>query len=147
MPHFRSPLATARRGGAGAAGGPRLDDHYAAVCAVLWSERDLLESLACTVLVDQLVSHTGAARRAAGEVRSDALHRLGLQEVLRAAIVEALTSATRTAPRATLRELAESAPEPWRTMLAQHREALRSLAGDLRAMACVEQLSLQEFLA
>ena len=131
----------------GASGAPvRTDDHYAAVCAVLWSERELLESLACTVIVAQLMSSAGAASRAAGDVRSDVMHKLALQEVLRAAIVEALITATSAEPTATLRDLSEAAPEPWQTMLAEHRTALRALADDVGALADYEQLSLLEFL-
>jgi hypothetical protein len=155
MPHFRSPLTITRgnrpdRGSAGHGGGHRTlatEDHYAAVCAVLWSERELLESIACTVIVEQLVANGGAARHAADTIQQASLERLAAQEVLRAAIVEALITATATSPRATLAELADEAPEPWQTILREHREALRLLASDLASLAVFDQLSLREFLA
>jgi hypothetical protein len=122
-------------------------DYYAAVCAVLWSERELLESLACTVVVEQMMTHAGAARRAADVLQHESLHRLGLQEVLRAAMVEALQATTSGPADATLTDLAAAAPEPWQTMLIEHREALRTLAADLHSLAGFDQLSLREFLA
>lgn len=149
MPHFRSPVAHAgRKPSVPARRGDRadIDAHYAAVCAVLWSERELLESLSCAVIVEQLVSHAGAARRAADVVQHDAMQRLGLQEVLRAAIVDALLSVTLAPPTATLRDIAARAPEPWGTILYEHRESLLALSRDLASLADFEQLSLHEFL-
>ncbi|MDT4937507.1 MAG: hypothetical protein QOG80_1178, partial [Pseudonocardiales bacterium] len=75
------------------------------------------------------------------------LRRLGLQEVLRAAIVDALISATSSPPAAGLGELADSAPDPWRTILAEHLEVMRSLATDVSALFGFEQRSLNDFLA
>lgn len=146
MPHFRSPVAHAAGRAAVPARKNDVDAHYAAVCAVLWSERELLESLACTVIVEQLVSHAGAARQAADVVQHDAIHRLGLQEVLRGAIVDALLSLTAAPPTATLRDIAARAPEPWGTMLYEHRESLVLLSRDLHSLTDFEQLSLHEFL-
>ena len=161
MPHFRSPMTHVRKGmgGAGGTGGSTgtadgaksaaratVEAHFAAVCAVLWSERELLESLACTVIVEQLMSHAGAARQAADDVQHDAMHRLGLQEVLRGAIVDALLTAITAPPTTTLRQLAAIAPEPWATMLREHRESLTALSTDLESLAGFEQLSLPEFL-
>jgi hypothetical protein len=150
MPHFRSPVAHARKSPVPAEvppPGASRDAHYAAVCAVLWSERELLESLACTVIVEQLMSHAGAARQAADVVQHDAMHRLGLQEVLRGAIVDALLTVTAAPPTASLRDIAARAPEPWGTILYEHRESLMALSRDLESLAGFEQLSLHEFLA
>jgi hypothetical protein len=170
MPHFRSPAGhgtwlsawlPARpalagfTGLLGRSGHPAVNgdtvvsrgDYYAAVCAVLWSERELLESLACTVVVEQLMTNAGAARQAADAIQHDSLHRLGLQEVLRAAMVEALQATTNGPADATLTDLAAAAPQPWQTMLVEHREALRTLAAELHSLAGFEQLSLREFLA
>lgn len=146
MPRLRSSLEHPHRNATSTAkAGP--EAHYAAVCAVLWSERELLESLACTVIVEQLVTHTGAARLAADHVQQDAMRRLGLQEVLRGAIVGALLTAIAAPPTATLQEVADGAPEPWRTILREHRESLSALSSDLHSLAGFEQLSLHEFLA
>lgn len=146
MPHFRSPIAHAPKPAVPAAEAG-IDAHYAAVCAVLWSERELLESLACTVIVEQLISHTGAARQAADVVQHDAMHRLGLQEVLRGAIVDALLTVTSAPPTSTLRDIAGRAPEPWGTILYEHRDSLLALSVDLESLAGFHQLSLHEFLA
>lgn len=146
MPHFRSPVAHAARKAAVPSRKNDVEAHYAAVCAVLWSERELLESLSCTVIVEQLVSHAGAARQAADVVQHDAMHRLGLQEVLRGAIVDALLTVTSAPPTATLRDIAARAPEPWGTMLYEHRESLLLLSRDLETLTDFEQLSLREFL-
>jgi len=162
MPHFRSPVGEGswlnawlpgRADAMGRAAVAELDepvsraDYYAAVSAVLWSERELLESLVCTVVVDQLMTHGRSARRAASQLQRDSLGRLGLQEVLRSAMVESLQAVIDGPPNVTLRELAAYAPEPWQTVLTEHREALKTLAGDLRSVAGFEQLSLREFLA
>ncbi|MDT4938588.1 MAG: hypothetical protein QOG80_2259, partial [Pseudonocardiales bacterium] len=77
MPAFRSSIAHATQhsslpAGPGANGGPTdVEAHYAAVCAVLWSERELLESLACTAIVDQLMTHAAAARGGSDTVRRE----------------------------------------------------------------------------
>ena len=125
-------------------------DSYDALCAVLWSERNLLESLACTVVVGQLVPHARAAARSgrtptAAEL--ELIEQLQLQEVLRAAVSEAVAEAAGLAAPATLAELATDAPEPWSTILLEHRAALRTLLDDIAALDVAPQLSLVEFVA
>jgi hypothetical protein len=126
-----------------------VSDNYAAICAVLWSQRELLESLACTAVIAQLLPRRAAAL--AVRPRSDAhramIERLRLQEVLRAAMVEALKDDVARPAPSTLAAIAADAPEPWATMLTEHREVLRSLLADVTSVDGVEQLSLAEFLA
>jgi hypothetical protein len=128
-----------------------VQDAYAAVCTVLWSERTLLESLACTAVVTRLIPRrdsradgTTAVRTASAEERQ-LVERLQLQEVLRSIVVDALAEATGTSAR-TLPALVLAAPEPWATMLAEHREALLALADDVAGLDVTAQLSLAEFL-
>lgn len=126
-------------------------DAYAAVCTVLWAERDLLESLACTAVVARLIPHRHhgeTAVRTASATERELVERLQLQEVLRAVVVEALAEATGSSGSSvtTLPELVADAPEPWATMLAEHREALLALVGDVGGLDVTAQLSLAEFL-
>jgi hypothetical protein len=123
---------------------------FAAVCAVLWVERDLLQALTRTVVVGRLAGAPSAAgavltpRRASAGQRAT-LERVQLQEVLRAVVVDAAV-APLTGPM-TLAELAARAPEPWSTMLLDHRSALCGLAAELDSLGVLRQLSLSEFLA
>ena len=123
---------------------------FAAVCAVLWAERDVLQALTRTVVVGRLAASQAAPgsvltprRPSAGQ--RPTLERLRLHEVLRAAIVDAAL-APLTGPT-TLAELAARAPEPWSTMLLEHRAALRDLVSDLDSLGVLRQRSLSEFLA
>jgi hypothetical protein len=121
-----------------------LTDSYAAVCAVLWSEREVLETLACTIVLGHLLAYSGGsdpANRPLTHEQQDAIERLRMQEVLRAAVVETVGGS-----EPTLAELAALAPEPWATMLFEHLVALRTLAADLRTLRGFDQLSLTEFL-
>jgi hypothetical protein len=117
---------------------------------VLWAERDLLGSLARTVVVGRLAgtpSGTGVVLTPRRPVAGQRLviERLRLQEVLRASVVDAAVGPL-TGPM-TLAELAALAPEPWSTMLMDHRTALCGLVADLDSLAVLSQLSLTEFLA
>ena len=66
-------------------------------------------------------------------------------EMNRSLVVEALAAEHRAAdPTATvtLRTLAESSPEPWRTILAEHRRAFLELARDIEeALAAAKRLA------
>ena len=123
-------------------------DTYAAICAVLWSERSALESLACTVVVSQLIPRgtNAIAARPPSAPEVELTERLQLQEVLRAALVDGLVAALPARTPATLSDLAETAPEPWATMLREHRDALRTLLDDVTSLGVTPQRSLAEFL-
>jgi hypothetical protein len=114
-------------------------DQYAAICAALWAERDLLQSLAAGLVADRITE------RASGPDPS-AVDRLALQDVLRAAMVESLVATEGAPSGATLPALVATAPEPWATMLADHGNAMRSLLVDIGFLGEVRQLSLGEFL-
>lgn len=110
---------------------------FAAVSAMLWTERESLENLLFKLVQEQLVLSAGATRwlnRADEEVRAalDALHR---GEVIRAAEVEALALALHLPLESTLSELSAVAPEPWNEVLTEHRVSLRGLVHEVHAVA------------
>ncbi|HJQ42731.1 MAG TPA: hypothetical protein VJ831_06585 [Jatrophihabitantaceae bacterium] len=123
-------------------------DHYAAICAVLWSERNVLESLACTAVVGQLIPRrrNALAVRPPSPTEIGLIERLQLQEVLRAAMVDELMEVLPGDAPATLGTLADTAPEPWATMFREHRDALRVLLDDVTSLGVARQRSLAEFL-
>lgn len=110
---------------------------FAAVSAMLWTERETLEHVLFKLVQEQLVLSSGATRwlnRADGEVRA-ALEGLRRGEVIRAAEVEALARALKLPLESTLAELAAVAPEPWNDVLTEHRVALRGLVFEVQAVA------------
>jgi hypothetical protein len=112
-------------------------DAFAAIAAVLWSEREALEDVLFKLVEEQLVLRTGTTRwlnRADSEVRA-ALDRMRSHEVIRAAEVEALAELLRLPLETTLAELAELAPEPWPQLLTEHRVALRTLVDEIHSVA------------
>src|SRR5437879_922160 len=138
MPH---PRRAARSGHAGP--GVTRADHYAAICAALWAERRLLESLACASVVGRLMASDrlhGWRVDAPSPEEVDMMEKLKLHEVLRAAMVEALLDAAHAPSGVTLAHLVITAPEPWSTMLADHRVALRELLADVESLSDVRQL-------
>jgi hypothetical protein len=111
-------------------------DAFGAVAALLWQERDVLETLLFKLVEEQLIVAAGASEwlpRADAEVRA-AVDRLHLQEITRAAEVEALALSRGLSSDVSLAELSEGADEPWAEILAEHRVALRRLVSDIRAV-------------
>ncbi len=126
-----------------AAGG--IADGFGAVSAVLWDERDTLELLQFKLTEENLVLTSGSTRwlhRADAEVRA-VLDRLRLGEVARAAETQAMARALGTPPDTTLAELADVAPEPWSTLLGEHRGALRGLFFEVEAVAAENRRHLE----
>jgi FlgN protein len=110
---------------------------YTAVSNSLWMQREALQILLYRLTCEQLVLTSGSTRwlpRADDEVRA-AVDLLRGGEVLRAAEVDQLTRLLDLDPDASLGELAEAAPEPWGTMFADHRTALRALAFEVQSVA------------
>lgn len=132
-----------RGSGADGVGMPKLSssptDHelasYAAVSALLWSERELLEQVLYRLTVQHLVLASGSTRwlNKANDEVSAALRQISGTEVLRAAEIEALADTLNLPHETTLGELAAIAPEPWGTLLADHRAALRELVAEIHA--------------
>lgn len=122
--------------GAQTAGGT---DAFAAVCAALWRQRDLLETLA-----EQLTPAAIDNRAAIADIQ--------IGEVWRAAEVGVLTYGLGLPAEATLAAIAAAAPEPWQTLLLDHRDNLHRLYSRITALAVatgspIRQQSLDDFLA
>ena len=112
-------------------------DGFAAVAAVLWTEREALEQVLYYLQVEQLVLTAGATRwlnHADADLRV-ALERLRTTEVLRAAEASELASSARLPFQLTLAQLAAVAPDPWGMVLSEHRAALRSLVAEIDSLA------------
>jgi hypothetical protein len=108
-------------------------DPYAALAAVLWSEREVLETVLYALTQERLILAAGETRwlhRADAQLRA-ALDRLRTAEVMRAAELDALTDELRLPHETTLAELVSIAPEPWPLVLDEHRAALRDLAAEI----------------
>jgi hypothetical protein len=101
--------------------------------AILWQERELLEDLLFTLRNQHDVLVGGQTRWLGRADAAVAATTRAVQtvEVLRAIEVEGLVTQLGLEPNASLREIAEAASEPWRDVLCEHREALRSLATEV----------------
>jgi FlgN protein len=110
---------------------------FAAVCNILWSEREMLELLLFKLVQENSILSSGSTRwlnRADAEVRA-AVEQLRAAEILRAAEVESLALILNLPLETTLAQLADIAPLPWPEMLTQHRSALRALMQEIEAVA------------
>lgn len=110
---------------------------FGAVTAALWAQREALEALLFRLVEEQLVLTSGSTRwlaRADEDVR-EAVARLRADELLRAIEVEALAQAARLPSDASLADLADALPDPWGTVLGEHRAALRTLMTEIGAVS------------
>jgi flagellar FlgN protein len=106
---------------------------FGALTTLLWREREILEHLVFRLVEQQLILSAGLARwlpTVDGEVRA-AAESLQDHEVARAFEVDLLVQHFGLPPGTTLRELADVAPEPWPTMLLDHRDALLALTVEI----------------
>lgn len=104
---------------------------------VLWRERELLESLAYRLEVEQLVLASGRTTwlsRAANEVEL-VLETLREAELARAVAAHEAALSIGLTDTASLRALAEAVDEPWRTILMDHRDAFERVARDVEALS------------
>lgn len=92
---------------------------------ILWRERELLELLAYKLELERLVLESGRARWLANTTREveEVLAAIRETEVLRAIAADEAASELGLDPAPTLNELAQAAPEPWATILLDHRAA------------------------
>ena len=92
---------------------------------ILWRERELLETLAYKLEVEQLILAGGRTRWLAHSTREveDVLEMLRETEVLRAVAADEVAEELGLPPGPTLAGIAELAPEPWRAILDDHRTA------------------------
>jgi hypothetical protein len=102
-------------------------------CGVLWREREVVERVLFKVLGQQLVLKSGQLRWlvAANNEIELAVNDLRVIEVMRCAEADRLADHLGTTNGATLAQLAAIAPEPWGSILAEHRDALRDLAAEI----------------
>jgi hypothetical protein len=105
--------------------------------SVLWHERELLETLAYKLEVEQLVLASGRTHwlaAAAREVEA-VLERIRDVEVLRAVEVEAVADELSLEPNASLSQIAEASEEPWRSIWLDHREAFTAVTAQIQQLS------------
>jgi hypothetical protein len=105
----------------------------AELSAVLWKERHLLELLLFKLETEQLLLAAGRSRwlaRASGEVEM-VLGELKHVELERTLATGAAAAAVGLEDNASLRELAEAAPPPWRNLLSEHRAAFLAMTDEV----------------
>lgn len=105
--------------------------------SVLWRERELLETLAYKLEVEQLVlaagrTHWLAAAAREVEVVLEAIRDL---EVLRAVEVDAVAEDLGLDPDPSLREIADASEEPWRSIWLDHRDAFTTVAAQITRLS------------
>jgi hypothetical protein len=126
-------------------GSERRPGIFPGLAAVLWTVRESLESVLYALVVVRLVVTDGSPRwlpRADAELRG-ALETLRSVEVLRAAEVDGIMQAARKPGRSSLSALVKVAPDPWPSVFAEHRDALRVLVDQVDAATAENKRVLQ----
>ncbi|WP_062305316.1 flagellar export chaperone FlgN [Demequina subtropica] len=104
--------------------------------AVLWRERELLETLLFKLEAEELIIASGRSRwlgRAAREVEL-VLDQIRAADLGRAAEADAAARSIGLDGDISLRDLAASAPAPWDEMLTAHHTALAALAAQIATL-------------
>jgi hypothetical protein len=98
------------------------------VASTLWLLRELLDNLLFKLAVTRLVLDSGHNHWLTNATREldTALHEVHTTEVLRASQTDALARNLGLPSGTTLARLAQAAPQPWTTLLHEHRDALRT---------------------
>lgn len=107
------------------------------VSNILWRERQLLEILLFKLEEEQLVLAAGRTRwlnQATREVEM-VLDEIKRAELERSMLVDEVAAELGVGPGASLRALAEAAPQPWSTLLDQHRRAFLTATQEITALA------------
>lgn len=109
---------------------------------VLWRERELLETLQYRLEVEQLVMAAGQTRWLANAAREveDAVDRLREMELLRAVAADEAALAAGLEANPSLSALVAAAEEPWRSILADHREAFATISEDIERVATTNRV-------
>jgi hypothetical protein len=104
---------------------------------ILWRERELLELLAYKLELEQLVLASGRTRWLANATREveEVLETLRETEVLRAVAADEVADELGLPPASTLSTLAETAPEPWQSILHDHRTAFLTATQEIAALS------------
>jgi hypothetical protein len=101
--------------------------------SILWRERGLLDLLLFRLEVEQLLLASGRTcwlPIAAREIDM-VLAEMREVELLRAVLVDTLAAEQHLHPNPSLQEIADSSPEPWRTIWLDHREAFTALTAQI----------------
>lgn len=109
----------------------------AEVSSTLWRQRELLELLLFKLEEEQVLLASGRSRwlaRATREVEV-VLEEIRRAELLRAVQVDDVAAELGLGPGPSLRAMADASPEPWRSLLHEHRQAFMTATTDIQAMA------------
>ena len=104
---------------------------------ILMRERELLDTLLFKLEVEQMVLASGRTRwlmRAARDVEN-VLATIRETEILRSVAADQVAASIGLQSNPSLRALAESVEEPWRTIYSEHHEAFVSVTGEIAALA------------
>jgi hypothetical protein len=115
----------------------RIDAALTEVSSVLWRARELLDLLVFKLEEEQLLLAGGRARwlaRATHEVEI-VLAEIRHVELQRAMEVDAAARLLDLPPSPSLRQLSETAPEPWGEILREHRAAFLTSTAEVSALA------------
>ena len=108
---------------------------------ILWRERELLDALLYKLEIEQMVLAGGKSRwlpNAAREVES-ILESIRETELLRAVAADQAAARVGLASNPSLRVLAESVDEPWRSILLDHREAFVEYTREISEIAATNR--------
>lgn len=104
---------------------------------ILWRERELLDTLLYRLELEQLVLASGRTRwlvRTTQDVEA-VLATLRETELLRAVAADEAAASLGLTANPSLRVLAESMEEPWRTVFTEHRDAFVALTREITELA------------
>lgn len=104
---------------------------------ILWRERELMEQLSFKLEVERLVLASGRPRWLVNATREieDVLATIRETEVLRAVAADEAASDLGLPPDQSLAALAAAAPQPWRGLLLDHREAFVAMAREIAELS------------
>lgn len=107
------------------------------VSAILWRERQLLELLLFKLEEEQLLLAAGRVRFLAHATREVevVLEEIKRAELARATEVEAVAAELGLGSSPSLRQLISAAPDPWRGVLADHRDAFLAATQEITEVA------------
>lgn len=103
----------------------------------LWRQRNLLEMLLFKLDEEQLILAAGRTRWIAPATREveQVLDEIKTTEIVRATLVDAIAPSLGLMPNPSLRQLVDASPEPWSSLLDEHRRAFLGLTEEVVAMA------------
>lgn len=108
---------------------------------VLWRERELLDTLLFKLEIERLVLASGSSRWLAATAREVelVLESIRQTEVLRSVAADAVAASLGLSANPSLRALAESVAEPWRSILLDHRTAFVDYTRELVEVAATNR--------